>query len=771
MYSEGMEPVPGYRLAKLLGRGGFGEVWKATAPGGTEVALKIIGLGPTHLFKEYRAVKLVKEVRHPNLVSINAFWLKDERGDFFGTASGLDSTSVRAHCCELLIAMGLGDKNLHDRLAECQALGGTGIPAEELLDYLKQAAKAIDYLNQPIHNLGKGKVAIQHCDIKPQNLLIVGGAVQVCDFGLARVLGDARITSMATASAAYAAPELLTESKPSPTSDQYSLAVSYIELRTGALPFDTSNPLGAILAHTQGKLDLSKVPPEEQPVLARATERDPDRRYPTTLEMVRDLFQAHGICGSSIYNLALGSNKPPSSSEFTLEERELVPGYRMIRRIGKGGYGEVWEAVAPGGRRVALKVVRNLEDLAGKQEFKALELIKHLEHNNLIELYAYWLLDKDEQVIPDDELKKQPRTREVSTLVIASKLASKSLHHRLYECQQDGWAGIPVAELLGYMRQAAKGIDFLNSCQHPFGDQCIGIQHRDIKPENILISGDTVKICDFGLAKLLEGAEAEIHANSRGLTLSYAAPELFADSVTSWTDQYALALTYYKLRTGTMPFSTKGLAPTEIMNIHRKGKLDLVLLPEPERAVIARSVALIPENRFPSCVAMVEALERACRAALLADRLSLSPDEVDLDGGPRLTGDFTQQGTTYSRLGPDLTPVPDVEPTSAACTLEKKQPRALEADPNLLITRTAVPGVAPRHPAPDHEKTETVAARNRAAPYPEADAPRPGPSVVASSATSPNPRRQLLLFGTVGFLALSVGIALGYLLWLVFFPS
>src|SRR5205085_7438564 len=106
----------------------------------------------------------------------------------------------------------------------------------------------------------------------------------------------------------------------------------------------------------------------------------------------------------------------------------------------------------------------------------------------------------------------------------------------------------------GYMRQVARALDFLNSCQHKLeeADQAVAIQHRDIKPENILLVRDVVKVGDFGLAKVLEGTSAVIHADSSGMTPSYAAPEVFGSKVTSWSDQYSLALTYYTLRTGKM---------------------------------------------------------------------------------------------------------------------------------------------------------------------------------------------------------------------------
>lgn len=607
MYEQGMEIVPGFRLMKPLGRGGFGEVWKATAPGGTEVAIKIISLGERYGFKEFRAVQLVKQIRHPNLVPIVAFWLLNEEGKQFQEIVGDNTMARKAQELDLIIAMGLGDKNLIDRLKECQKEGKPGIPAEELLNYMEDAAKAIDYLNQPIHDLGEGLGGINHCDIKPQNILIVGGAAQVCDFGLARVLGDTRVTS-AKGSAAYMAPEMITENKPTRTTDQYFLAISYIELRTGSLPINVASPAAAIWAHVQGKLDLSKLSSAEQEVIRRAAAVKPEDRYDTTMEMVRALRQA--IEGGGQSQRVSRVVKP---DELVKPGSEIVPGYKLSRMLGKGGYGQVWEATAPGGKKVALKIIKNLEGVHGRQEFKALELIKGVDHNHLMELHAYWLLDRKGNIIPDED-RERADAPEPSTLVIASKLANKNLLQRLNECLNQGLKGVPLDELLGYMRQAAQAIDYLNTMQHPMGERRVSIQHRDIKPENILLAADVVKVGDFGLAKVVEGSSAVIHGDSAGLTLAYAAPEMFTNLVTAWTDQYCLALTYFKLRTSAWPFPESS-KPNEIIKSHIMGKLDLSKLPESERAVIARATAVKPEARFPSCQAMVDELERACRPA------------------------------------------------------------------------------------------------------------------------------------------------------------
>jgi serine/threonine protein kinase len=292
-YQAGDQPIPGYRLDTFLGQGSYGSVWKAIGPGGVPCAMKFISLDNKSGLKEMRAIGLVKRLQHPNLCPVQAIWLKDKEGNLMSDSPGSESTRfMLGGNKELIIAMGLGQKTLAQRLEECRGRGG--IPIRDLIRYMEDAAKGIDYLNDPVHDLGSGPASVIHCDIKPANLLIVGGGVQVCDYGVARALSstgaDVRKT-FAAGTPAYAPAELI-NNEPTNQTDQYSLAITYFELRTGHLPFDEAK---AIIANLTGQLDLSDLPPDEQEVIRQATCPRPNERYETCLEMVEALKMASGV--------------------------------------------------------------------------------------------------------------------------------------------------------------------------------------------------------------------------------------------------------------------------------------------------------------------------------------------------------------------------------------------------------------------------------------------------------------------------------------------
>ncbi len=267
----GAEPVPGYRLVRRLGVGGFGEVWSAEGPGGFPVALKIIRLEASRAAAHLRGLEIARAVRHPNLLGGFGAWADDER---------------------LILALELADGSLWDRFLEARSEGLPGIPRDELIDALAEAAKGVDYLNEPRHGEG-ARLGIQHRDLKPQNILLVGGGVKVADFGAARWMEEAVTGHTGLQwTPAYAAPEFFLGAT-ARNSDQYSLAVTYCHVRTGRLPF-AGDPAFVMAGHLMRSPDLSRLDESERAVVARALAKRPEDRWPSCRAFVEAIRAAAG---------------------------------------------------------------------------------------------------------------------------------------------------------------------------------------------------------------------------------------------------------------------------------------------------------------------------------------------------------------------------------------------------------------------------------------------------------------------------------------------
>ncbi len=307
--SVGARPLPDYELTALLGRGGFGEVWRATGPGGFDVAIKFVRLEGKAGDVERRALETIKGLRHAHLLLVFGAW---ERDGF------------------LIMAMELGDKSLMDRFEECHAAKQRGIPREELLGYLRDAARGLDYLAEARPGADGKMTFLQHRDVKPQNLMLIGGTVKLADFGLIRVLKHTATQASSKMTPAYAPPELFND-KLTRWSDQYSLAVSYCLLRGGRMPFG-GNAAQLLYGHLEKPPDLSMLPEGERPAVARALEKEPEKRWPNCTVFAESLASVQRPASKSDVALPPPMPIPPAPPTFvpSMEREETRRANRQV---------------------------------------------------------------------------------------------------------------------------------------------------------------------------------------------------------------------------------------------------------------------------------------------------------------------------------------------------------------------------------------------------------------------------------------------------------
>jgi serine/threonine protein kinase len=290
-----------------------------------------------------------------------------------------------------------------------------------------------------------------------------------------------------------------------------------------------------------------------------------------------------------------------------------VLGYKLLERIGSGGFGEVWSAEAPGGILKALKIVYGFHDEKRAQaELKALDRVKALRHPFLLNLERIEVYE--------------------SQLVVVTELADQSMADLFNEYLLKGEAGIPRDLILRYTRDAGDALDYMSDSHQ--------LQHLDIKPENLLMVSGHVKVADFGLIKDLQNASQSL---MQGMTPAYAAPELFDGRPGKYSDQYSLAIVYQEMLSGVRPFS--GNTPAQLAAQHMHGKPDLRSLPKGDISIIAKALAKDPELRFNSCREMAEELLSRKRVhKKVVSRTRASRSDADTESGTVAfdqTNDFT----------------------------------------------------------------------------------------------------------------------------------
>ncbi|MFY2556992.1 serine/threonine protein kinase [Corallococcus terminator] len=254
--------ISGYRLEKLVGTGGMGEVHKATQLSlGRTVAVKLLNAelakDPSFIARFQKEAAALAALSHPNVVSIVDKGKTDVT--YYLVMEFVDGPSLR----ELI------------RAAQFDVFGA--------LRRMLEICRAIEYAH------GRGVI---HRDLKPENILLdqqAGGIAKVSDFGLASFLDDASPSSryaltsthVSMGTLSYMAPEQRVDAKNADArADIFSLGVILYEWLTGEVPMGTFDPPSQRKPGLDRRLDA---------IVTKCLKPDPDDRYPSVAALIADL--------------------------------------------------------------------------------------------------------------------------------------------------------------------------------------------------------------------------------------------------------------------------------------------------------------------------------------------------------------------------------------------------------------------------------------------------------------------------------------------------
>jgi serine/threonine-protein kinase len=343
------------------------------------------------------------------------------------------------------------------------------------------------------------------------------------------------------------------------------------------------------------------------------------------------------------------------------KSRGLVFGrYVLLDRLGIGAMGRVFKARHRlMDRIVALKVVLPLavnSKHAVSRFFREMKIVGLLDHPNVVRAF-----DADQF--------------EDSPYIVMEYLEGEDLEKTIQRREM-----LPPREVIDYMLQAAWGLAHAHEK---------GVVHRDIKPTNLFLSSTgVVKVLDLGLGAFVSLSNERVQAldTDEGYvvgTTDYMSPEqLSGEGVDARTDLFSLGCSMYRLLTGAYAFP--GMTKMDRL-VRRLQEPHVPVtefrndLPVPLIALLERTLALRPEDRFSSAIEVAEALEemlpRAERPSRGSHAASLGkPSRTPLSSSPQEPEMPLDWSRIESALGPRQSRASETESSSSSIGLEPARP-------------------------------------------------------------------------------------------------
>lgn len=333
-----------------------------------------------------------------------------------------------------------------------------------------------------------------------------------------------------------------------------------------------------------------------------------------------------------------------------LADGDEFAGYRIERRLGRGGMGILYLAIEPGlERRVALKLIAPeaaADEVFTRRFAEESRIAASIEHPNVVPIYAAG----EEGEIP---------------YIAMRFVAGSDLGRRI---AREG--RIPLDQAVALIAQVGNGLDAIHAA---------GLVHRDVKPANVLLSGEEgaehAYITDFGVARNVATQSGLTQTGRFVGTLDYVAPEQISGGpIDARVDVYALGCLLYKLLTGQVPFPREGEAARLYAHLNDPPPAPSLYVPEVPMAlddVVIRAMSKQPGDRYLSA----GDLGRAAQAALSGAAVAL-PERTVATGAA---------ATVESETAPPPEPEPPTEPTRSEPTEPNRRLLALAGGAAALV--------------------------------------------------------------------------------------
>jgi serine/threonine protein kinase len=321
------QQIGNYRLVKLLGKGGFAEVYlgQHVRLASKQAAIKILHLFDVDIKKFQQEAETTEQLVHPHIVRLLDFDI--ERGTPFLVLDFAPGGSLRTR---------------HPK--------GSIVPLARVGEYLKEIAPALQYAHDK---------HILHRDIKPDNMLIGRqGELLLSDFGIAVFMQTGR-TSVSSAygiggTPYYMAPETY-RGRPVKESDQYALAVVVYEWLCGSVPFSEGNFIQLGYQHSHDPVPPLReknpaIPPAVEAVVLKALSKEPKDRFGSVQAFAQAFEQACAVpsLGTTlkVWEALTGSQAFTYTGHLdTIYSVAWSPDGKYIASGSKDGTVQVWQAI------------------------------------------------------------------------------------------------------------------------------------------------------------------------------------------------------------------------------------------------------------------------------------------------------------------------------------------------------------------------------------------------------------------------------------------